>query len=244
MWGLYRKELNTFFSSLIGYMTIGIFLLILGLMVWVIPDFSILNYPVATLQPLFTIAPFVFMFLLPALTMNAVAEEHQEGTFEFLVTKPLSDFSIVMGKYLAVLTLVIVALTPTVLYYFTVSELGSPPGNIDSGQVFGSYIGLFLLGAVFASIGIFGSSLSRNQIVGFILAFFLCALMYWGFYFLSTFPLFAGGPDAVIETFGIEYHYMSVSRGLLDTRDLVYFISVIVLFFVLTLLSLATRNWK
>ena len=244
MWALYRKELNTFFSSLIGYITIGVFLLMLGLIMWVFPDFNILNYPVATLQQLFTVAPFVFMFLLPALTMSALAEEHQSGTFEFLATKPLTDVQIVMSKYLAILTLVLIALLPTVLYYITIYQLGSPPGNLDIGQVVGSYIGLFLLSGVFAAIGLFGSSLSRNQIVGFIIAFFLCFIMYWGFSFLSRFPLFFGGVDAFIEKIGIEYHYNSISRGLLDSRDLIYFISIKLLFVVLTVFMITSRNWK
>ena len=213
-------------------------------MLWVFPEFSLLNYPVATLEPLFTVAPFVFMFLLPALTMGSLAEEHQNGTFEFLVTKPISDTAIVLAKYLAVITLVIFALAPTVLYYYTIHQLGSPVGNIDAGQVSGSYIGLFLLSGVFAAIGIFGSSLSNNQIVGFIVAFFFCFIMYWGFSLLSTFPVFVGGMDAFIEQLGIEYHYRSISRGLIETRDLIYFFSAIVLFLVLTLFSLASRNWK
>ncbi len=244
MWGLYRKEINSFFSSLIGYITIGVFLLMLGLIMWVFPNFSVLNYPVATLQPLFTMAPFVFMFLLPALTMSSLAEERQSGTLELLVTKPLSDFQIVFGKYLAVITLVAFALLPTVLYFWTIMKLGSPVGNLDVGQVAGSYIGLFLLGSIFAAIGIFGSSLSSNQIVGFITAFFLCFIMYWGFSFLSEFPLFIGGIDLIIEKLGVEYHYASISRGLLDTRDIVYFISVILFFIIMTLFSMASRNWK
>ena len=244
MWALYKKELNTFFSSLIGYITIGLFLLMLGLMMWVFPDFSILNYPVATMQPLFTVAPFVFMFLLPALTMSSLAEEHQTGTFELLATKPLSDLQIVMSKYLASITLVLVALLPTLLYYYTVYQLGSPPGNLDAGQVTGSYIGLVLLSSVFAAIGLFGSSLSRNQIVGFITSFFLCFVMYWGFSFLSRFPLFLGGVDAFFEQLGIEYHYNSISRGLFDSRDLIYFLSLIVLFNVGTVFMLTSRNWK
>lgn len=244
MLGLYFKEINTFFSSLIGYITIGIFLLVLGLMLWVAPDFSLLQYPTATLEPLFTLAPFVFMFLIPALTMSSLAEEHQNGTFELLATKPISDTTIVMAKYLAVLTLVLIALIPTGLYYYSIHQLGSPVGNIDNGQVIGSYIGLFLLSAAFAAIGIFGSSLSTNQIVGFIVAFFLCFIMYWGFSLLSRFPVFVGGMDWFIEKIGIEYHYQSISRGLIDSRDLVYFISISVLFLVFTLFSLASRNWK
>ena len=244
MWGLYRKEMNSFFSSLIGYITIGVFLLMLGLMLWVFPDFSILNYPVATVEPLFTVAPFVFMFLLPALTMSSLAEEKQGGTFELLVTKPISDLTIVMSKYLAVVTMVLFSLIPTLLYVYTVSQLGSPVGNIDTGEVIGSYVGLFLLSAVFAAIGIFGSSLSSNQIVGFITAFFLCFIMYWGFSFLSRFPLFVGGIDSLMEKIGIEYHYGSISRGLIDTRDIIYFLSTITLFIVLTLFSLGARNWK
>ncbi len=244
MWGLYKKEINTFFSSLIGYITIGIFLLILGLMMWVFPDFNLLHFPVVTLEPLFAIAPFVFMFLMPALTMSSIAEEKQQGTFELLVTKPISDSHLVLSKYFATMTLAVVAILPTGLYYYTMYQLGSPIGNIDSGQIIGSYIGLFLLTGVFAAIGIFGSSLSYNQIVGFIVAFFLCFIMYWGFSLMSSFPIFIGGLDYFIEKLGIEYHYLSISRGLIDTRDVIYFVSMIALFLVLTLFSLSTRNWR
>ena len=244
MWSIYRKELKSFFSSLIGYLSIGVFLLILGLMLWVFPDFSILEYEYASLDPLFTIAPFVLMFLIPAVTMSSFAEEKQSGTFEFLATKPISDLKIIMAKYLAAFSLVLLSLIPTLLYYLTVHKLGSPPGNLDSGAVMGSYIGLLLLGATFTSIGVFGSSLSNNQIVGFLVAFFLCFIRYLGFEFISRFPLFIGRLDAFIEQLGLSWHYDSISRGLIDSRDVVYFLSMMTLFVVLTLFVLSKRNWR
>ncbi|NNE29680.1 MAG: gliding motility-associated ABC transporter permease subunit GldF [Saprospiraceae bacterium] len=243
MASIFWKELNALFSSLIGYVVIAVFLLLLGLTLWVFPDYSILNYNYATLQQLFDIAPLIFLFLIPAITMRSFAEENQTGTIELLATRPISDFSIVLGKFLANLMLVAFALLPTVLYYYTVSVLGSPPGNIDGGAVLGSYLGLFLLGAVFTAIGIFSSSLTRNQIVAFVLGIFLCFIFYWGFSFISKMPGFIGNMDAILQKMGIEYHYASISRGLLDTRDLIYFLSVSALFLFLTQFSMERRKW-
>lgn len=243
MRSIFLKEINTFFSSLIGYIVIGVFLVLLGLVLFVFPDTSLLNYNYATLAPLFDMAPVIFLFLIPAITMGSFAEEEQAGTIELLATKPVTDLSIVLGKYFACLVLVLFALLPTVLYYVTVYQLGSPVGNLDSGAVLGAYIGLFMLAAVFVSIGLLASSLSRNQIVAFVLATFLCFLLYWGFDYLSRLPIFVGKVDDVVQMFGIDYHYISVSRGILDTRDVIYFFSVITLFIALTLFSLARRKW-
>ncbi|HHM20718.1 MAG TPA: gliding motility-associated ABC transporter permease subunit GldF, partial [Bacteroidetes bacterium] len=180
---LFFKEINTFFSSLIGYIVVGVFLVILGLVMFVFPDTSLLNYNYATLDQLFDIAPMVFLFLIPALTMRSFSEEQQTGTIELLATKPLTDWQIVLGKYLANLTLVAFALLPTLLYFYTVHELGSPKGNLDTGAIIGSYIGLFFLAGVFVAIGLFASSLTDNQVIAFLLAVFLCFIFYWGFYF-------------------------------------------------------------
>lgn len=243
MLSIFLKEVNSFFSSLIGYIVIGVFLMILGLVMFVFPDTSLLNFNYATLGQLFEIGPMIFVFLIPAITMRSFAEEQQAGTIELLATRPVTSLQIIMGKYLASLLLLAFALLPTGLYYYTVYQLGSPPGNLDSGAILGSYIGLFFLAGAFAAIGLFASSLSGNQIVAFLLAAFLCFFLYWGFDFLSRLPVFAGKMDDVVQMFGIDYHYNSISRGLVDTRDIVYFISVIALFIMMTMVSLERRKW-
>lgn len=215
----------------------------MGLFMFVFTDYSILNYQFATLDQLFGIAPMIFMFLIPAVTMRSFAEEQQSGTIELLETRPLSDWQIVLGKYLACLLLVVFALLPTLLYYWTVHELGSPKGNLDSGAIAGSYIGLFFLAAAFTAIGIFASSLTNNQIVSFLLATFLCFIFYWGFLFISNLAVFVGRIDDIIQMIGIDYHYESMSRGVLDSRDLIYFLSLIVLFLVATVTALQRRKW-
>jgi ABC-2 type transport system permease protein len=243
MWSIFRKEINAFFSSLIGYIVIGVFLVIMGLILWVLPDFSILEYSVATLSPLFDMAPVIFVFLIPAVTMRMFAEERQTGTIELLATRPITDLQITLGKWLASLVLVIFALLPTLLYFYTVHQLGVPKGNLDSGAIAGSYIGLILLAGAFVSIGLFASSLTNNQIVSFVLATFLCFLIHWGFFFFSKFPVFVGRFDDLIQSLGIDYHYTSISRGILDTRDMIYFFSVIIFFIALTVTSLERRKW-
>jgi len=243
MWSIYRKELNSFFSSLIGYMVIGVFLLVTGLVLFVFPDTSLLEYNYATLGPLFDLAPSVFLFLIPAITMRSFAEENQAGTIELLTTKPLRDLDITLGKFLASLSLVVFALLPTFIYYFTVYELGMPSGNLDSGAAMGSYLGLLLLAAVFVAIGLWASSFTQNQIVAFILGAFLCFLVYSGFDYFSRLPIFVGRTDDLVEKLGIAYHYASISRGLIDSRDLVYFLSAAALFLAFTLVSLDRRRW-
>lgn len=232
-----------FFSSLIGYIVIGVFLLILGLVMFVFPDFSLLNYNYASLDQLFGIAPLIFLFLIPAVTMRSFAEENQSGTIELLVTKPVKDYEIVLGKYFACLALVVLALLPTLLYLWTVYELGSPRGNIDLGAAFGSYIGLFLLAACFVAIGIFASVVTDNQIVSFIVATFLSFIFYYAFFLLSRLPMFVGKWDVFVQKLGIDYHYASISRGVLDSRDIIYFLSIIILFVVFTLGILQKRKW-
>lgn len=243
MISIFLKEVNSFFSSLIGYIVIGVFLVALGLVMFVLPDFSILEYNYATLDQLFSIAPLIFAFLIPAITMRSFAEEQQSGTIELLATKPVSDLAIIFGKFLASLALVIFALIPTLLYYYTVYQLGAPKGNLDAGAIAGSYLGLIFLAAAFASIGIFASSLTNNQIVAFILATTLCFLLYWGFFYFSKLPIFVGKSDDIIQMLGIDYHYNSISRGIIDTRDVIYFLSVIGIFIMLTVTSLERRKW-
>ncbi len=244
MLSIFLKEINAIFSSLIGYIVIGVFLLMMGLIMWVFPDFSILNYNYATLDQLFDIAPFIFLFLIPAITMRSFAEEQQTGTIELLATRPLSDWAIIMGKYLACVVLVLFSLLPTLLYYYSVYQLGSPPGNLDSGAILGSYLGLAMLAATYVAIGIFASSLTTNQIVSFVLATSLCFFVQWGFDFLSGLPIFVGKVDDIVQMLGIDYHYNSISRGILDSRDLIYFFSIIAIFLVFTKTSLERRKWQ
>ncbi|TNE63804.1 MAG: gliding motility-associated ABC transporter permease subunit GldF [Bacteroidetes bacterium] len=243
MFAIYRKEINAFFSSLIGYIVIGIFLVLMGLVMWVFPDYSVLDGNYASMDTLFSMAPLIFLFLIPAVTMRTFAEETQTGTIELLVTRPIADWQIVGGKYLACLTLVLFALVPTVLYYITVYNLGAPPGNLDSGGILGSYIGLLFLAGSFVAIGIFASSLTNNQIVAFLLAAFLCFFVYMAFDFLSRLPVFFGKTDDLVQAFGIQYHYNSMSRGVLDSRDVVYFLSLSAVFLAATVLSLGRRRW-
>lgn len=243
MQSIFLKEVNAFFSSLIGYIVVGVFLVITGLILFVFPDTSLLNVNYASLGPLFEIGPMVFLFLIPAVTMRSFAEEYQSGTIELLATRPISSLQIIVGKYLACIVLVLFALLPTLLYYYTVYQLGSPVGNIDSGAVIGSYFGLFFLAAAYVAIGLFASSLSNNQIVAFLLATFLAFFLFYGFDFLSRLPGLVGKVDDVVQMFGIDYHYRSISRGLIDSRDILYFLSVIALFLGLTLFSIERRKW-
>ncbi len=243
MRSIYWKEIHHFFSSLIGYMVVGGFLVLLGLMLWVFPDSNILEGKFASLEGLFDTAPLVFLFLIPAITMRSFSEEQSSGTIELLITKPLKEWEIIVGKFLACQTLILFALLPTGLYYLTIYQLGSPPGNLDSGAIMGSYIGLFLLAACFNAVGIFASTLTKNQIVAFITATFLCFFLHWGFSFVSRIPIFLGNLDNLIETLGIDFHYGSISRGLIDSRDVIYFMSIIVFFLFMTLLRLERRKW-
>ncbi|MDN3549804.1 gliding motility-associated ABC transporter substrate-binding protein GldG [Mucilaginibacter aquaedulcis] len=241
MLSILKKEITSYLSSLVAYVTIGVFLLVLGLFLWVFPDSSILEYGYAGLESLFSTAPYLFMFLIPAITMRSLAEERKEGTFELLFTRPLTDWQIITGKYLASLLLVLFALLPTLVYYFSVSTLGTPQGNIDTGAVIGSYIGLFLLGAVFTAIGLFASSVTKNQIIAFTIAVFLCFFFYSGFDSLSQ---LLSLQDLGLQNLGITEHYQSVSRGVLDTRDLAYFLVVAGSFIWLTLFVIIRQRKK
>ncbi|MCR5659044.1 MAG: gliding motility-associated ABC transporter permease subunit GldF [Bacteroidales bacterium] len=247
MYALFRKEISSFLSSLIGIMVIVVFLLITGLFLWVFQsDFNVLSdgssIAYANLDSLFILAPWVFLFLVPAVTMRSFAEENRTGTIEMLVTKPLSDWQIIWAKFLAGVALVLLALIPTFIYYFSVYQLGLPKGNLDSGGIWGSYIGLFLLSSSFVSIGVFCSSLTNNQILSFIISVFLCGFLLIGFEFIYSLSLF-GAVDLFIQQLGMNAHYSSLSRGVIDTRDVLYFLSVIALFLSATKLVLASRKW-
>ncbi len=242
MGAIFRKEINAFFSSLIGYIVVGVFLVLLGLFLFVFPDTSLLNAGFASLDPLFGLAPNIFIFLIPAITMRSFAEERQNGAIELLLTRPLREWDILFGKYLASLVLVAMALLPTLLYYLTIHQLGVPKGNLDAGGILGSYIGLFFLAAAFVAIGIFASSLTTNQIVSFLLAAALCFWFYFGFDYLSRLPIFVGKGDDTVQMLGMLYHFESLSRGVLDTRDLIYFFSLVALFLAGTLFNLERRT--
>ncbi|MBS1528071.1 MAG: gliding motility-associated ABC transporter substrate-binding protein GldG [Bacteroidetes bacterium] len=241
MYSILKKEITSYLSSLVAYVTIGVFLLGMGLLLWVVPSTSILVYGYAGLDSLFSTAPYLFMFLIPAITMRSLAEERREGTFELLMTRPLTDGQIVLGKFLACVLLVLFALLPTLIYYYSVYQLGTPVGNIDTGAVIGSYIGLFLLGACFVAIGLFASAISRNQVIAFVIAAAMCFFFYAGLDLLSPLPALQ---NLNIQNWGITEHYESVSRGVLDTRDLAYFVCLSALFIWFTLLAIKIQRQK
>ncbi len=243
MIAIFRKELNVFFSSLIGYIAITIFLIANGLFAWVFPETNILDDGYATLDSFFNFAPWILMFLIPAITMRSFAEEKNSGTIEFITTRPITDMQIIFGKYLAALVLVIFAVLPTVLYYFTVSALASPAGNVDTGGIIGSYIGLILLGATFVSIALFTSSITNNQIVAFIAGMFACFFFYLAFDSLSLIPAFIGTADKYFNAISINRHYLNISKGYIDLRDVIYFSSMIGIFILMTKTALGIRKW-
>lgn len=237
MTAIIKKEINSFFASPIGYLVIGIFLILNGLFLWVFSgDYNIFDSGFADLAPFFELAPWILLFLIPAVTMRAFSDELKLGTMELLLTKPLALRTIVFGKYLGSVILLVIALAPTLLYILTISALGNPEGNWDVGSTVGSYIGLFFLAAAYTAIGIFGSSLSSNQIVAFLISVFLCFTLYYGFEGLATLDF--GIP---LDKLGMKSHFNSVSRGVLDTRDLVYFLSVTALFLIFTVFKLNKR---
>jgi gliding motility-associated transport system permease protein len=243
MWALFKKEISGFFSSLTGYLVIVVFLLLNSLFMWIVPgQFNVIENGYATLDSLFAIAPWVFLFLVPAITMRMISEEKRTGTLDLLYTRPVSELQIILAKFLASWTLVLLSLLPTLIYFWSVSRLGSPPGNIDIGGTWGSYIGLLFLGGIYAAIGIFASSLTGNQIVAFILAVFLSFLMYLGFEFLSGIAE-SGRLVFLVSRLGISYHYNSISRGVIDSRDILYFAGVILLFIVGTRTVLQSSKW-
>lgn len=230
MLAILKKEINSFFASPIGYLVIAIFLLLNGLFLWVFKgEFNILDNGFADLSTFFLLAPWILIFLIPAVTMRSFSDEKKQGTLELLLTKPITTLQLVLGKYFGALLLIIIALIPTLLYVYTVYQLGNPLGNIDFGSTLGSYFGLLFLVAAYTAIGVFASTISDNQIVAFIIAVFLCLFFYIGF---------EGIADVIssntVEQLGMNAHYKSMSRGVLDTRDLIYFLSITILFIALT----------
>ena len=237
MWSICKKELKQFFSNLTGYIAIILFLLVNGLFLFVLKDSNLFDFGYATLDKFFELAPWIFLFLVPAITMRTLSDEFKAGTFEILQTKPLSRWQIVAGKYISVLIVLLLVIIPTFIYIFTIRSL-SAQGGIDSGGITGSYIGLFLLASVFASIGTCCSGFTNNAVIAFLISAFVCLLVYFGFDALSRLSFFANGPDYYIEMLGIDFHYRSISRGVLDSRDCIYFISVIFLFLLITVKNL------
>ena len=236
-----KKEINEFLDSLIAYVVIGIFLVGIGLLMWVFPESNVLDYGYASMETLFAMAPYVFMFLIPAITMKAFAEEKRSGTIELLYTLPFTDIEIVIGKFLAGFLLVVFSLLPTLLYYFSLSYLGNPVGNIDTAGIIGSYIGLVLLGGIFTAIGVLASALTGNQIVSFILAAFLCFVLYIGFESIASINIWLDS-SYIIKQVGILAHYETLSKGLIDLSDCIYFFSMIIFFLYLTRIILNVQK--
>ncbi len=244
MYSLFTKEIRSFLSSLIGYIVIIVFLLAISLFMWIIKgDSNVLDMGYANIDTLFAIAPWVFLFLIPAITMRSFADEKKSGTIELLLTRPLTDLQIILAKYLAGLVLVLFSLIPTLVYFYWVYKLGAPEGNIDTGGTWGSYIGLLFLGSSFVSIGLFASALTDNQIVSFILALAMSFFCYIGFEQISSLE-FIGTADTLIANLGINAHYNSLSRGVIDSRDVIYFLSFNTLFVMCTRLVLQSRKWE
>ena len=240
MWSVCKKELRQFFSSLTGYIAIIVFLMVNGVMLFVFEN-NILDFGYATLDRFFQLAPWILLLLIPAITMRSFAEEFKTGTFEILQTRPLSRWQIVLGKYFGSLIVVIIALLPTIIYYFSVQQLSSGEG-IDTGATIGSYIGLVFLASVFTAIGICSSSFTNNAVIAFIISLMACALFYYGFSAISLMPSLSGGADYYLEMIGIDFHYRSISRGVIDTRDLMYFFCLIGFCLSWTWVTISKRN--
>lgn len=237
MWSICKKELNQFFSNLTGYIAIVLFLLINGVFLFVLQDSSIFEYGYASLEKFFELAPWVLLFLVPAITMRSLSDEFRAGTFEILKTKPLTTWQIVWGKYASILLVLLFVIVPTFVYILTIKTLSSS-GDIDTGGIAGSYLGLFLLAAVFAAISLCCGSFTSNAVVAFLVSAFMCLILYFGFNAISRLPMLQGSADYYIEMLGIDFHYRSISRGVLDSRDLVYFAGLIILSLLITVKNL------
>jgi ABC-2 type transport system permease protein len=238
---IFRKEINSFFSSLTAYIVMAVFLTTIGLLLWVFPSSSVLNYGYADLGAFFNLTPYILVFLIPAITMRSFAEEFKNGTIELLLTKPLTDLGLVLGKFLANVVVVLLMLLPTLAHYYTVYQLGNPVGNIDSGAVFGSYIGLVLLSAVFVAVGLWASSLTDNQIVAFVLGVFVCFLFYVGIGALSSLDIW-GSASYLFSWLALDQQYADLGRGLIDSRNVIYILSIAALFIWLTVGRIAVRR--
>ncbi len=243
MFTLFLKEIKEFFSSITGYLVVIIFLLVNSMFMWIFRgSFNVFDIGVANIDTLFVISPWVFLFLVPAITMNMFAGELKSGTMELLLTRPLTEFQIVFAKYMAAVVLVLIALIPTFFYLFSINSLADPIGNVDFGAIFGSYIGLFFLAAVYSAIGILASSFSKNAIISFLFSVLFCYIFFLGFENLAYLG-FSGSISDFIISLGINDHYRSMSRGVIDSRDIIYFLSVISLFIFIAKLRLESRKW-
>lgn len=244
MFAIFRKEISGFFSNLTGYIVIIVFLLFNSLFMWVFPgEWNILDSGYAGLDTLFFLSPWVFMFLVPAVTMRMIAEEKRLGTIELIFSRPITERGIIYGKYFASVTLVLLALLPGVIYYISVFHLGESPGNLDRGGTLGSFLGLFFLASVYASVGIFASSLTDNQVIAFILTVLICFVLYMGFDSFAYLPGLKKLDEFVIRL-GINEHYKSISRGVIDLKDIIYFVSVVAFFNEATRFHMLSRKWK
>ena len=234
MFAIFKREIQSFFTAPIGYLIVGLFLLLNGLFLWVFKgDYNIFDYGFADLSNFFLLAPWIFVFLIPAITMKSFSEERKLGTLELLLIKPISIWKVILGKFWGTCVLCLIAIVPTIIYVFAISDLGIIPGNYDTGVVIGSYFGLLFLLSSYVSIGLFASTLSENQIVAFIIGILLCFLLFNGFDAIST--LFTSGDTQLqIQQLGARAHFESIARGIIDTRDLIYFISITLFFLYLT----------
>ena len=242
MWSIYRQEIRSLFSSLIAYIVIGFFFFFLGLMTWVFPEYSVLDYPYASLESFFRLAPTILTIMIPAITMRSFAEESQTGTLDLLLTRPITLAQLVWGKYFAYLSLVLLTLLPTLIYFISLKSLAATPAMVDGGESLSEYLGLALQAASFTGIGMLASTLSTNQIIAFIAGVFMCFILQWGFVFISKLPGWVGSWDYMIQQFGIDAHYTSISRGVIDSRDLLYFFTLILLSVEASFMVLASRN--
>lgn len=230
---IFLKELRSYFNSAIAYVIIVVFLALVG---WFYVNNIFLNNE-ATMRSMFdSVIPLVFLFIIPALTMRLLSEEKKSGTIEILTTKPIHDYDIVLGKFFSAWALIGIILVPTLLYYITVASLG----KLDHGPVIGGYIGLLLVAGVYISLGLFASSLTENQVIAFILGLVFILI----FFILDKILIYLPGWAAsTVEYFGVDYHYSSISRGVIDTRDIIYFLSMMGFILYLTVVSLERRKW-
>ncbi|MBM3438131.1 MAG: gliding motility-associated ABC transporter permease subunit GldF [Bacteroidetes bacterium] len=242
MWVVFKKEIRSFLGSFIAYIVMGVFLVITGIFMWLIQENNVLDLGIASLQVMFNIAPYILIFLVSAITMRSLSEERRLGTIEILTTRPVSDTAILLGKYFAAVGLIVFTLLPTLFYYYTINQLADPLQGVDSGATWGSYMGLVLLAASYASIGLFASSLTDNQIVSLIISMVLCFFWYGVLSLLGDIKALELIGKS-LEWFSLDFHYQSISRGVLDTRDIVYFLGFIATFLGGTKLVFESRKW-
>jgi ABC-2 type transport system permease protein len=244
MLSIFSKEIRLFFSSIVGYVVIVLFILVSGMFLWILPDTNMFDYGYASMEKFFSFAPWILIFLIPAICMRTFSDEFKTGTIELLSTKPLKENSIIMGKFWASFALVCICLIPSLLYVVTLYSLAIIENNLDTGGIIGSYIGLLFLISAFTSISLFCSSMTDNQVVAFLIAVFLNFILYQGFEAISGMEALSGGLDYIISQIGLQFHYQSISRGVIDTRDIIYFISITLVFLFATRLFLQKRKWN